>query len=226
MISTKVGYFQGRDGTDHSLDPGRLLAAVEQAAADLGREPDLVFLHNPEHSLHEATCRSRDVLRQACIALEGAAAEGLCDAWGVAAWDPSPLLNLVDATVPRPSVLMVRAGLLVGSGTLDAAEALTEMWGLRDGSVWGMSPFGGSTDAQVWDKVDPRIFLRDSSRLSRVQAAFRTAYRLPEVSSVAVGTDDPDHLGALIDALDGEVDEHMIREYRNVLRDRSLTQPV
>lgn len=198
---------------------------MEQAAADLGREPDLVFLHNPEHSLREAVPHSQDVLRQACVALDGSKAEGLCGAWGVASWDPSPLLNLVDTTAPRPSVLMVRAGLLVGSRTLDAAETLIEAWGLHGGPVWGMSPFGGSTDAQVWDKVEPRIFLRDNSRLSRVQAAFRTAYRLPEVSSVAVGTDDPAHLGALIGALDGEVDEQTIREYRNLLRDRSRTQP-
>jgi pyridoxine 4-dehydrogenase len=223
-ISTKVGYFLGQDGADHFLDPARLRAAVEQAAADLGREPDLVFLHNPEHSLREAAPHNQDVLRQACIALDDATAQGLCGAWGVASWDPSPLLDLVDTTTPRPSVLMVRAGLLVGNKTLDAAEALTETWGLHDGRVWGMSPFGGSTDAPVWDRVDSRVFLRDSSRLSRVQAAFRTAYRLPCVTSISVGTDDPAHLGDLIDALDGEVDQQAIREYRKLLRDRSRTQ--
>jgi hypothetical protein len=34
------------------------------------------------------------------------------------------VLSLVDLTVPRPSVLMVRAGLLVGARTLDATETL------------------------------------------------------------------------------------------------------
>ncbi|MEU6090568.1 aldo/keto reductase [Streptomyces sp. NPDC047085] len=224
-ISTKVGYFLGPDGVEHSLDPVRLRAAVEQAAEDLGREPDLVFLHNPEHSLREAASHHRDVLAQACTALDDATTEGLCAAWGVASWDPSPVLSLIDATAPRPSVLMVRAGLLVGGRTLDAAEALIQAWDLGDGDVWGMSPFGGSTGAPVWARIDPRVFLRDRSRLSRVQAAFRAAYHLPKVDSIAVGTDEPTHLGELVGALVGEVEERTIQEYRTLLRDRLRDQP-
>lgn len=198
---------------------------MEQAAEDLGREPDLLFLHNPEHSLREGAPHDRDVLVQACTALDDAAAKGLCAAWGVASWDPAPLLDLIDPTAPRPSVLMVRAGLLVGARTLDAADALIKAWDLGDGAVWGMSPFGGSTSAPVWARVDPRVFLRDSRRLSRVQAAFRAAYHLPRVGSVAVGTDEPAHLGELVDALTGEVEERTIQEYRRLLRDRSQGQP-
>nr|WP_324789788.1 aldo/keto reductase [Streptomyces sp. H51] len=224
-VSTKVGYFPGPDGAEHSLDPVRLQRAVERAAMNLGREPDLVFLHNPEHSLREATLHDRDALAQACTAMDAAAANGLCAAWGVASWDPSPLLSLIDQTAPRPSVLMVRAGLLVGAGTLDATDALTKAWDLYDGGVWGMSPFGGSTTAPVWDRIDPRVFVRDSTRLSRVQAAFRTAYHLPEVESVAVGTDDLAHLSELVGALAGEVEKRTIQEYRRLLRDRSSSQP-
>ncbi|GAA3375657.1 hypothetical protein GCM10020367_44310 [Streptomyces sannanensis] len=224
-VSTKVGYFPGRDGVEHSLDPVRLHAAMERVAEDLGREPDLVFLHNPEHSLREAAPHNRDVLVQACTALDDAAVKGLCAAWGVASWDPSTLLNLIDTTAPRPSALMVRAGLLVGARTLDAADALIKEWDLGDGMVWGMSPFGGSAGAPVWARIDPRVFLRDSSRLSRVQAAFRAAYHFPRVDSVAVGTDEPAHLGELVDALAGEVEERTIEEYRRLLRDRSRDQP-
>ncbi|MFD9975925.1 aldo/keto reductase [Streptomyces sp. NPDC059017] len=224
-VSTKVGYFPGPGGVEHSLDPVRLHAGVEQAAMDLGREPDLVFLHNPEHSLREATAYHQEVLAQACTALDEAAAKGLCAAWGVASWDPSPLLSLIDTTAPRPSVLMVRAGLLAGAGTLDAADALTKAWGLGGGEVWGMGPFGGSTSAPVWERIDPRVFLRDGTRLSRVQAAFRAAYHLPRADVVAVGTDEPAHLGELVGALAGEVDERTILEYRSLLRDRSRGQP-
>ncbi|MEZ7004934.1 aldo/keto reductase [Streptomyces sp. AD55] len=217
-ISTKVGYFPGRDGVEHSLDPARLHAAVEQAVKDLRREPDLVFLHNPEHSLRAAP-HGRDVLAQACSTLHDAAGKGLCGTWGVASWGPSALQNLIDPTGPRPSVLMVRAGLLVGIGTLDATDALIKAWDLGDDAVWGMSPFGGSASAPVWARIDPRVFLRDTSRLSRVQAAFLAAHHLPRVASVAVGTDDPAHLGELIEALTGEVEERAIREYRRRLRD-------
>ncbi|MER6129832.1 aldo/keto reductase [Streptomyces sp. NPDC001795] len=225
-LSTKVGYFPGPDSAEHSLNPVRLQAAVEQAIRDLGREPDLVFLHNPEHSLQGAPPQNRDVLAQACAALDAAAAQGLCGAWGVASWEPSPLSSLIDTTAPRPSVLMVRAGLLVGTRTLDATDGLAKAWSLSDSAVWGMSPFGGSTRAPVWERVDPRVFLRSRSGFSRAQAAFRAAYHLPHVSAVAVGTDEPTHLGELTDALAGEVDERAVHEYRSLLRDRLRTQPV
>ncbi|MFI5800602.1 aldo/keto reductase [Streptomyces sp. NPDC051677] len=224
-LSTKVGYFPGPGGAAHSLDPVRLQAAVEQAAKDLGREPDLVFLHNPEHSLREAALQDKDVLMRACAALDDVATKGLCAAWGVASWDPSPLANLIDSTAPRPAVLMVRAGLLVGARTLDAADVLTKAWALDSSEVWGMSPFGGSTSTPVWDRIDPRVFLRDGSQLSRTQAAFRASYHLPPVGSVAVGTDEPAHLAELVGALAAKVEEQTVQEYRSLLRDRSRGQP-
>jgi aryl-alcohol dehydrogenase-like predicted oxidoreductase len=116
---------------------------------------------------------------------------------------------------------MVRAGLLVGARTLDAAETLISAWNLGYGDVWGMSPFGGSTSASVWHRLDSRLFLQDSDRLSRVQAAFRAAYHLPRVGSIAVGTDEPTHLGELVGALAAEVEERTVQEYRKLLRDRS-----
>ncbi len=220
-----MGYFPAPDGAEHSLAPQRLYVAVEQAARDLGREPDVVFLHNPEHSLHEGAAHSRDALAQACAALEEATSNGLCGAWGVASWNPSPLPSLIDTTTPRPSAFMVRAGLLVGIRTLDAADAATAAWGLNGSMVWGMSPFGGSANAPVWDRIGSRVFLRDSTGLSPVQAAFRAAYELPKVGTVAVGTDNPAHLSDLIDALAGKVNERTIEEYRNLLRARLLGQP-
>ncbi|MEV7750550.1 aldo/keto reductase [Streptomyces griseofuscus] len=223
-VSTKVGYFPAADGAVHSLDPTRLTSAVEKAAKDLGREPDLVFLHNPEHSLRKAVPHHRDLLAAACAVLDDAKEKGLCGAWGVASWDPSPLLSLVDVTVPRPSVLMVRAGLLVGARTLDAADTLIDAWSLGCGEVWGMSPFGGSTSASVWGRLDPRLFLQDGGRLSRIQAAFRAAYHLPRVDSIAVGTDEPTHLGELVGALAGQAEERTVQEYRKLLRDRSRDQ--
>jgi hypothetical protein len=64
---------------------------MEQAAEDLGREPDLVFLHNPEHALREAAPHNKDLLAQACTALDTAAAKGLCAAWGDGeVWGMSP----------------------------------------------------------------------------------------------------------------------------------------
>ncbi|MFJ4945612.1 hypothetical protein ACIP4V_23840 [Streptomyces albidoflavus] len=133
----------------------------------------------------------------------------------MSSWDPRPLVEL-DA--PRPDVLMVQSGMLVGVDVLEAAEALVTRW--RPSRVWGMSPFGGSTTEAVWGKFDLRIFLPDSPPATRVQAAFRSAYGLPRVDAVAVGTDDVDHLRELTGALAYEVDDQVIREYRQLLQAR------
>ncbi|WP_326766144.1 aldo/keto reductase [Streptomyces sp. NBC_01591] len=209
-ISTKVGYFPG----EHSLDPARLRAGVERAAKELGREPDAVLLHNPEHSHPDA-----EMLAQACAVLAGAAQAGLCGRWGVSSWNPRPLVGL---DTPCPDVLMVRSGLLVGVDVLEAAEAIVTRW--RPSQVWGMSPFGGSANEAVWGKFDPRIFLRDALSATRVQAAFRSAYGLPRVDAVAVGTDNVEHLRELVGALAYEVDDQVVQEYRQLLRARR--QPV
>ncbi|MFF1650558.1 hypothetical protein [Streptomyces sp. NPDC058240] len=83
-----------------------------------------------------------------------------------------------------------------------------------------MSPFGGSTAETVWERFDPRIFLRKSPSATRVQAAFRSAYGLPRVDAVAVGTDNVDHLRELVGALAYEVDDQVVREYRELLQAR------
>jgi pyridoxine 4-dehydrogenase len=169
-----------------------------------------VFLHNPEHSASD-TGR----LGPACAALADTARAGLCRSWGVSTWDPRPL---VDCDVPCPDVLMVRAGLLVGVDALEAAETLATRW--RPSQLWGMSPFGGSTAQEVWERFDPGVFLRGSASVTKAQAAFRSAYGLPRVDAVAVGTDNVDHLRELTQALTYEVDENVGKEYRQLLKAR------
>ncbi|MCP3822178.1 hypothetical protein NLX86_30030 [Streptomyces sp. A3M-1-3] len=113
---------------------------------------------------------------------------------------------------------MVRAGLLVGVDTVEAADLLAERW--RPSAIWGMSPFGGSTAEPVWETFDPRIFVQDTQQWTSVQAAFRVAYHLPAVDAVAVGTDNLDHLRELQESLEYEVDEATVSQYRRLLRDR------
>jgi aryl-alcohol dehydrogenase-like predicted oxidoreductase len=205
------------------LDPGRLLQAVTKTNTDLRRPPDLVLLHNPERSLVQAQ-QASDVLAAACGVLQEATTKGLCGSWGIASWNPTQLTGLTGPATPRPPVLMVRSGLMVGAETLEAAEALTTTWEPK--GVWGMSPFGGDVENPVWDRVDPRIFLREpGEQCTRVQAAFRIAYNLPSVTAVAVGADDPAHLGELLAALPYDVDTETIQRYRAILRSRGRPQP-
>ncbi|MFD9973237.1 aldo/keto reductase [Streptomyces sp. NPDC059017] len=224
-LSTKVGFFPAASQAEHSLDPARLRAALEQTNRDLGREPDLVFLHNPERSLRSPAAAARDALGQACATLAAAVEDGLCGAWGISTWDPRPLPGLVDATLPRPAVLMVSAGLLVGIDVLEASEALSAQWDVAPDQIWGMSPFGGDADNPLWGRLDPCIFISEADdAISALQAAFRTAFSLPEVGRIAVGTDNPTHLQQLIDALRYEPDADRLRTYRQILRDRTGRQ--
>ena len=226
-ISTKIGFFPGAGQPEHSLDPARLRAALEQTNRELGRAPDLVFLHNPERSLQGATPdAARETLAQACAAMEDAKIWGLCEDWGVSTWQPSLLLEAIDTTVPRPAALMIRCGLRVDIHTLDAAEALAERWSDHSTQVWGMSPFGGNASDPVWSRFDAGVFLREaSSHLTQAQAAFRTAYHLPQVNTIAVGTDDPAHLRELVDALPFELDEQAVLRYRALHHGRTTPQP-
>ncbi|SES38694.1 Predicted oxidoreductase [Streptomyces qinglanensis] len=217
-VSTKVGYFPvpGR-ASEHSLDPERLRAAVERAARDLGREPDVVLLHNPEHSLSAGPEAERcERLAAACRVLEEAASSGVCGSWGISSWDPRPLGALA-VRLPRPDVLMVRCGLLVRTEVLESAELLAAKLG--PSQLWGMSPFGGGAADSVWERFDPGVFLREAERATVMQAAFRAACRLPEVDAVAVGTDNPVHLRELVGSLALEVDEEVVIRYRRLLQE-------
>ncbi|MEV8455626.1 aldo/keto reductase [Streptomyces sp. NPDC052097] len=225
VLSTKVGTFPSTGRPEHSLDPVRLRAALEQTNRDLGRVPDLVFLHNPERSLRSPASVARDALGQACATLATAVKDGLCGAWGISSWDPRPLPSLVDTTMPRPAALMVRAGLLVGVDVLEASEELAARWHIAPDQVWGMSPFGGNADDPVWGQLDPRFFVSEvDSAVSALQAAFRTAFSLPEVGRIAVGTDNPTHLQELADALRYEPHTGRLRAYRQLLRERGGRQ--
>ncbi len=56
--------------------------------------------------------------------------------------------------------------------------------------------------------------------VTKAQSAFLSSYGLPRVDAVAVGTDNVDHLRELTEALSYEVDENVVREYRQLLKAR------
>jgi pyridoxine 4-dehydrogenase len=59
---------------------------AKRSSEDLGRTPDLVFLHNPERTLAGLpTSEGRCQLAAACNALAETVAASLCRAWGIAA---------------------------------------------------------------------------------------------------------------------------------------------
>lgn len=219
-VSTKVGFFRGGVGTEHSLDTGRLRSAIWQAVDELDVRPAVIFLHSPERTLTDLRPdERRDTLVAACNVLVEAAAFGLCDRWGIASWEPAPLLAALRRRVPepRPNILMVRAGLSVDVATLAAADQLAERFGLEPANRWGMSPFGGSTRDAAWHATDLSPFLVGDQPCTSIQAAFRLAYELPQVSHMTVGADDPDHLRSLVAATRLRVAAGTIERYRRLI---------
>ena len=99
-LSTKVGFFANGDPAgcaQHSLEAARLRETVERSTEDLGRTPDLVFLHSPERTLAGSpTSEGRCQLAAACNALAETVAAGLCRAWGIASWDPRSVVKVID----------------------------------------------------------------------------------------------------------------------------------
>lgn len=218
-ISTKVGFFPGGE---HSLAPERLHQAIEQSVTDLGRTPDLVFLHNPEHTLRflKPTV-AHGLLAKASATLADAVTEGLTDGWGISSWNPKPLIPILQHELPRPDALMVRTGLTVSVGILDAAETTAGLLGLDTGSRWGMAPFAGNTADPIWSCVTPSLFLRPGRRCAPLEAAFAVAYHLPPVTRIAVGADRKDHLARLLAATRLDIDTDTVAAYRALLARRA-----
>lgn len=205
-LSTKVGFF--RDG--HDLEPTRLRVAVEESAEHLGRRPNTVLLHNPETSPAGFTA--------ACEALAAMREAGLFERWGISSWDPRLLLYR-PYRGPRPDVLMVRAGLMVPTAVLEAADALT--FAVRSRERWGMAPFGHNANDPVWNGVNASVFLAPEQTAPMIHAAFAVAFSLPAVSRVAVGTTKPDHLRELKAACSLTLNEQAIGRYRTLLHQKA-----
>ncbi|RSN18767.1 aldo/keto reductase [Streptomyces sp. WAC 01325] len=209
-ISTKVGYFPG----GHDLAPGRLRAAVEQSAEELGRTPDTVLLHNPETSV--------DGFSDSCAALNELREAGLCGSWGISSWDPRPLLE-ADWDIPSPDVVMVRAGLIVSAAILNAIDELVGR--ARNPELWGMAPFAGNAAAPIWEAVDTSMFLVPGQGGSALQTGIAAAFAIPVVSRLAVGTSSVDHLVEAVHGSRLEVNKETVAEYRELLNQRATVSP-
>nr|CEL14305.1 hypothetical protein [Kibdelosporangium sp. MJ126-NF4]CTQ88672.1 hypothetical protein [Kibdelosporangium sp. MJ126-NF4] len=219
-VSTKVGFFpddHAAGQVGHSLEPMRLRQAIERSADDLGRTPDVVFLHNPERTLSTIpTSAGGNTLVAACAVLADAVTTGLCSAWGIASWDPSPLAELDSIVDPKPDVLMLRAGLSLNEPMFKTCEHVSRVFGVPPERRWGMSPFGSEGQHAAWQSANLDVFV-PGQRASVHQAAFRLAFELPPAARIAVGTSKSGHLADLVDASGLTVDPAMVRRYRSLI---------
>lgn len=169
-----------------------------------------MLLHNPESSVGG--------FADACAVLVEMREAGFCKNWGVSTWDPRRLLD-ADWEIPRPDVAMVRAGLTVPVGVLEAVDELVDRTQIAE--LWGMAPFAGNSADPIWQTVDTSTFLASGQHGSTLQAGVAAAFAVPGVTRLAVGTSHIDHLTEVVDGSRLEVNRETVTAYRELLRQRA-----
>ena len=211
-ISTKVSPRAG-------LPPLREQAA--RAVDELGTVPTVVLVHNPEHIVRALPPdQAARWWHDTAEVMTELVASGLCRAWGLACWDPRPLLPLLPSPpsdqAPPPAVAMIRAGLLVPSDVLTASDELLDQLKIEHEGRWGMSPFAGEPTLLAGAGIH-QFLGHDAPSCRRPAVALATAWHLPSVSRIAVGTSHPQHLAELAAAVEYPVDGDRITRYRQRL---------
>lgn len=196
-----------------------LTEQAKRAAGDLGLAPAVILVHNPEHVLRGLPpAQAAQWWADTAEVMTDLVATGACQAWGIACWDPRPLLSLLDTPVwtqaPQPAVVMARAGLLVPADVLHAAETVMRRTGLDRTARWGMSPFAGTPHLLAGTNLAQ--FLTDQApRAAPLLApALAAAFHLPAVSRIAVGRP---HLDQLATAASLPVNQERVSTYRQRL---------
>jgi hypothetical protein len=143
-------------------------------------------------------------------------AAGACRSWGIACWDPRPVVSALADTesLPRPDVAMVRVGLLVPASALTAAEDLLTRLRLAPANRWGMSPFAGDPGLLAETGIHQFLGPTADAGSSTTAVALASARHLPRVARIAVGTASTDHLAELAEAGQIPVDAGRITRYR------------
>ncbi|MEN8650977.1 aldo/keto reductase [Streptomyces sp. 21So2-11] len=192
-------------GMRHSLQPGFIRWQLVRSVQHLGRTPDVVFVHNPEHpgagqsSLADLSTRLLD----AFDALESACADGLARSYGLATWSGfsdghftvRQLLAIARRVgggnhrfraVQMPLSLVHVAPLhaaLNGQGVLvQAGEAGLE--------VFASAPLHGGALAEL---LTPEAIALIGRNLSPAQAALAVVASTPGVNRVLLSASSPRH---------------------------------
>ncbi|MGW0789792.1 aldo/keto reductase [Streptomyces sp. NPDC002911] len=215
-VSTKVGFVpdfdrqaareagvlpEGRE-QGHCLMRPYVAWQLARSRARLGRAPDLVFVHNPEHGRTDRGEVSR-TLTEAFEGLESAADVGKIGGYGVATWAGlssglftiSELMTLAErAGGPRHHFRAVQfpvslIHLVVVAAALDGRGALAEA---REAGldVFASAPLGGG---DLIDAMTEKLVRTIDPTASPVQAALLVGLSAPGVSQVLLSASTPAH---------------------------------
>ncbi|MFE1261096.1 aldo/keto reductase [Streptomyces albogriseolus] len=215
-VSTKVGFVPDSDwraaraagalpydgDRGHCLTRPYIAWQVARSRARLGRVPDLVFVHNPEHGRPDRTGPPR-MLTEAFEELEGMADAGEIGGYGVATW--AGLSNGM-FTIPELTALAETVGgphhhfravqfpvslihLAVVGDALDGRGALAEAreTGL---DVFASAPLGGG---ELLGAMTEELVRSIDAAASPAQAALLVALSAPGVSQVLLSASTAAH---------------------------------
>ncbi|WP_406206931.1 aldo/keto reductase [Kitasatospora sp. NBC_01560] len=215
-VSTKVGFIsrtaalealaagvitpaQAEEG--HSLRPSYVRWQTERSTVELGRHPEVVFLHNPERIGERNTVLA--AISRAFEALEELVAAGLIGGYGVATWSgfsagTFTVNDLVDtafrAAGSRHHLRAIQ--LPVSLVALDAAvEALDGLGPIGTAAAAGLDVFASSP---LHGGDLPGMITRDLAELIRPgleppEAALHVVASTPGISRILLGTSNAAH---------------------------------
>ncbi|GAA1146280.1 aryl-alcohol dehydrogenase-like predicted oxidoreductase [Kitasatospora gansuensis] len=240
-VSTKVGFIPADTGRiavragmltpadarrGHCLAPGYVAWQVTRSARRLGRAPDIVFVHNPEHDCPPGAVTER--LYAAFLALEEACNQGVIKAYGVATWrgfssgvfDVADLValavragglnhHLSAVQLPVSVVHLAPVGLaLDGLGVLvEAASAGLE--------VFASAPLHGG---EIPDMVGLELAELITPGSTPAEAALAVVASAPGISRVLLSTGNPQHWSRAADAVGrAPLSQDLLRKVTDVL---------
>ncbi|OEJ41239.1 hypothetical protein AR457_09980 [Streptomyces agglomeratus] len=215
-VSTKVGFLApgsrglalrakvlaaGTAEAGHCLSPRYIGWQVACSRRTLGRMPDVVFVHNPEHGCRREAMTDR--LYLAFLTLEEACLAGLIRGYGVATWsgfssglfDVPLLLELAaKAGGPHHHLRAIQLPLSVVN-LAPIAQALDGVGVLADAQaaeldVFASAPLHGGA---VPNLVTPELAELIQPGSSPAQAGLAVVASSPGVSRVLLSTDQPQH---------------------------------
>ncbi|MGW3040733.1 aldo/keto reductase [Kitasatospora sp. NPDC001159] len=201
-LGVRAGALSAEDAEHgHCLAPDYIAWQVARSKRMLGRVPDLVFLHNPEHGCQEGKIADR--LYAAFLALEEACSQHAIGAYGVATWcgfssglfDVPTLLELATKAgglnhnlraIQLPVSLVHLAPVaqaLDGQGPLaDALDA--------DLEVFASAPLHGG---EIPGLVTPELSALITPGKTPAETALAVVASAPGVKRVLLSTGNPEH---------------------------------
>lgn len=209
-IGVRVGALSAADAErGHCLTPGYITWQLARSRLMLGRLPDLVFVHNPEHACPDGEITDR--LYNAFLALEEACSQQIISAYGVATWHGFSS-GLFD--VPTLVELATKAGgpnhhlwaiqLPVSLVHLaPVAQALDGRGPLADALAAGLEVF---TSAPLHGGEIPGLVTPELSELiapgkTPAETALAVVASAPGVKRVLLSTGNPEHWMRAADAV-------------------------